>query len=304
MFVNPYATTVGKTLSSDVSANNLKQALAARVQFIQQQANGTYLVMPNHMVRQFHHPLAIQGFRQGDVSWCADVSAYAREVNEGEYVIRDKGLYALQVMRVGLTQSMETSHNLYYSLPEAVVGTYVDLMTNSLTLAYNLNADEIIALRACSGWLYYSMLQNTESASAEDRDLYMMRLKKATALPMSMLDRYIPQDFFYKDVEDFCNDLKEKIDSPVIRSLTPGVLFTCLSKNLKSTMLIGIPANEVICMSVEHLPTWVSLLTVCLTEQSFKKTGLGKIVERQFNRDKNAKTSLVTAVNAAVNTFA
>ena len=100
------------------------------------------------------------------------------------------------------------------------------------------------------------------------------------------------------------NDLKEKIDSPVIRSLTPGVLFTCLSKNLKSTMLIGIPANEVICMSVEHLPTWVSLLTVCLTEQSFKKTGLGKIVERQFNRDKNAKTSLVTAVNAAVNTFA
>lgn len=301
MFIDPYQTTVGLSLSTDPSRQQIKTALAARMPFLKPQTNNTVQIMANNTVRPFEHPLYVQGSRVGEGNWCIDMSRLSRETDEGQYSIRDRSLYSLQAMRCGLVAAMENSTSLYYSLPASVMGSYIDLISNSVTLAFSLNADDLLTLRALSGWMYFSMLQNGKDCSTEQRELYMMHIRKATMIPQSFLDRVIPQESFYANVGEFIESLKERIDSPVINGLNVGVFHTTVSKNLKSSMLIGVAADEIICMAIEHLPSWLALIGVGLTEPAFKKTGFGKIVERQFKRDRNAGNIVINAINAAVN---
>ena len=62
----------------------------------------------------------------------------------------------------------------------------------------------------------------------------------------------------------------------------------------------GLEKQQILAMSVEHIPTFVATLVVCLSEQVFKNAGLTKMALKNFNRD---RANFILAVNSIVNDY-
>lgn len=300
IFYSPYETTIGSKFNTDRSQIAIRQSLGLRYPWMKiNEANKTIFIYPNPVVPTFSHPLTLETVKGLTYTVC-DLSSFIRERQEGEYVVANKPLFSLQTIRTVLTSDLiNNGTRSIKSLSPNVVKTYVDLITSSLSMAFSLNNEEVLALRALSGWMYYSMLHNDPYAGELEFDALIAKLSREINIPSSFLYRYIDQEF-YKNVGDFLEKLRQKITNPIVQKINEGLFYTVIAKNLNANVWIGLEKQEILAMSVEHIPTFVATLVICLSEQVFKNAGLTKMALRNFARD---KANFILAVNSIVNDY-
>lgn len=300
IFYSPYETTIGSKFNTDRSQIAIRQSLGLKYPWMKiNEANKTVFIYPNPVVPTFSHPLTIETVKGLTYTFC-DLSSFIRERQEGEYVVANKPLFSLQTIRTVLTADLiNNGTRSIKSLSPNVVKTYVDLITSSLSMAFSLNNEEVLALRSLSGWMYYSMLHNDPYAGELEFDALIAKLAREINISSSFLYRYIDQEF-YKNVGDFLEKLRQKITNPAVQKINEGLFYTVIAKNLNANVWIGLEKQEILAMSVEHIPTFVATLVICLSEQVFKNAGLTKMALRNFARD---KANFILAVNSIVNDY-
>lgn len=300
IFYSPYETTIGSKFNTDRSQTAIRQSLGLNYPWMKiNEANKTVFIYPNPVVPTFSHPLTIETVKELTYTFC-DLSSFIRERQEGEYTVANKPLFSLQTIRTVLTADLiNNGTRSIKSLSPNVVKTYVDLITSSLSMAFSLNNEEVLALRALSGWMYYSMLHNDPFAGELEFDALVAKLAREINIPSSFLYRYLDQEF-YKNVGDFLEKIRQKISNPAVQKINEGLFYTVIAKNLNANVWIGLEKQEILAMSVEHIPTFVATLVICLSEQVFKNAGLTKMALRNFTRD---KANFILAVNSIVNDY-
>lgn len=300
IFYSPYETTIGSKFNTDRSQIAIRRSLGLKYPWMKiNEANKTVFIYPNPVVPTFSHPLTIETVKGLTYTFC-DLSSFIRERQEGEYVVANKPLFSLQTIRTVLTADLiNNGTRSIKSLSPNVVKTYVDLITSSLSMAFSLNNEEVLALRSLSGWMYYSMLHNDPYAGELEFDALIAKLAREINIPSSFLYRYIDQEF-YKNVGDFLEKLRQKITNPAVQKINEGLFYTVIAKNLNANVWIGLEKQEILAMSVEHIPTFVATLVICLSEQVFKNAGLTKMALHNFARD---KANFILAVNSIVNDY-
>lgn len=300
IFYSPYATTIGSKFNTDRSQTAIRQSLGLNYPWMKiNEANKTIFIYPNSVVPTFSHPLTIETVKGLTYTIC-DLSSFIRERQEGEYTVANKPLFSLQTIRTVLTADLiNNGTRSIKSLSPNVVKTYVDLITSSLSMAFSLNNEEVLALRALSGWMYYSMLHSDLFSGELEFDALVAKLAREINIPSSFLYRYLDQEF-YKSVGDFLEKIKQKINNPAVQKINEGLFYTVIAKNLNANVWIGLEKQEILAMSVEHIPTFVATLVICLSEQVFKNAGLTKMALRNFTRD---KANFILAVNSIVNDY-
>lgn len=300
IFYSPYKTTIGSKFNTDRSQTAIRQSLGLNYPWMKiNEANKTIFIYPNSVVPTFSHPLTIETVKGLTYTIC-DLSSFIRERQEGEYTVANKPLFSLQTIRTVLTADLiNNGTRSIKSLPPNVVKTYVDLITSSLSMAFSLNNEEVLALRALSGWMYYSMLHSDLFSGELEFDALVAKLAREINIPSSFLYRYLDQEF-YKSVGDFLEKIKQKINNPAVQKINEGLFYTVIAKNLNANVWIGLEKQEILAMSIEHIPTFVATLVICLSEQVFKNAGLTKMALRNFTRD---KANFILAVNSIVNDY-
>lgn len=300
IFYSPYETTIGSKFNTDRSQTAIRQSLGLNYPWMKiNETNKTIFIYPNPVVPTFSHPLTIETVKGLTYTIC-DLSSFIRERQEGEYAVANKPLFSLQTIRTVLTSDLiNNGTRSIKSLSPNVVKTYVDLITSSLSMAFSLNNEEVLALRALSGWMYYSMLHNDPYAGELEFDALIAKLAREINIPSSFLYRYLDQEF-YKNVSDFLEKIRQKISNPAVQKINEGLFYTVIAKNLNANVWIGLEKQEILAMSVEHIPTFIATLVICLSEQVFKNAGLTKMALRNFTRD---KANLILAVNSIVNDY-
>ena len=300
IFYSPYETTIGSKFNTDRSQTAIRQSLGLNYPWMKiNEANKTVFIYPNPVVPTFSHPLTIETIKGLTYTFC-DLSSFIRERQEGEYAVANKPLFSLQTIRTVLTADLiNNGTRSIKSLSPNVVKTYVDLITSSLSMAFSLNNEEVLALRALSGWMYYSMLHSDPYAGELEFDALVAKLAREINIPSSFLYRYLDQEF-YKNVGDFLEKIRQKISNPAVQKINEGLFYTVIAKNLNANVWIGLEKQEILAMSVEHIPTFVATLVICLSEQVFKNAGLTKMALRNFTRD---KANFILAVNSIVNDY-
>lgn len=300
IFYSPYETTIGSKFNTDRSQTAIRQSLGLNYPWMKiNEANKTIFIYPNPVVPTFSHPLTIETVKGLTYTIC-DLSSFIRERQEGEYTVANKPLFSLQTIRTVLTSDLiNNGTRSIKSLSPNVVKTYVDLITSSLSMAFSLNNEEVLALRALSGWMYYSMLHNDPYAGELEFDALIAKLAREINIPSSFLYRYLDQEF-YKNVSDFLEKIRQKISNPAVQKINEGLFYTVIAKNLNANVWIGLEKQEILAMSVEHIPTFIATLVICLSEQVFKNAGLTKMALRNFTRD---KANFILAVNSIVNDY-
>lgn len=300
IFYSPYDTTIGSKFNTDRSQTAIRQSLGLNYPWMKiNEANKTIFIYPNSVVPTFSHPLTIETVKGLTYTIC-DLSSFIRERQEGEYTVANKPLFSLQTIRTVLTADLiNNGTRSIKSLSPNVVKTYVDLITSSLSMAFSLNNEEVLALRALSGWMYYSMLHSDLFSGELEFDALVAKLAREINIPSSFLYRYLDQEF-YKSVGDFLEKIKQKINNPAVQKINEGLFYTVIAKNLNANVWIGLEKQEILAMSIEHIPTFIATLVICLSEQVFKNAGLTKMALRNFTRD---KANFILAVNSIVNDY-
>lgn len=300
IFYSPYATTIGSKFNTDRSQTAIRQSLGLNYPWMKiNEANKTIFIYPNSVVPTFSHPLTIETVKGLTYTIC-DLSSFIRERQEGEYTVANKPLFSLQTIRTVLTADLiNNGTRSIKSLSPNIVKTYVDLITSSLSMAFSLNNEEVLALRALSGWMYYSMLHSDLFSGELEFDALVAKLAREINIPSSFLYRYLDQEF-YKSVGDFLEKIKQKINNPAVQKINEGLFYTVIAKNLNANVWIGLEKQEILAMSIEHIPTFIATLVICLSEQVFKNAGLTKMALRNFTRD---KANFILAVNSIVNDY-
>lgn len=297
---SPYSTTIGKTILTDDAVQSIKAAIIQNHPWAKvNDDTGVVSIYPNQVVRKFDHPIVLDNtLKTNQVA--IDLTPFVRESTPGVYQVANRSLYVLQLMRATLTADLiENGARTLRSMPSGVIKTYSDLITNALATGFNVNPEEILIIRSLSAWLFYSLLSEQEQVGELELQAVLAKMSRDTGIPTLFLGRYI-DGTTYKSVDDFILDLKEKTDNPTLKNLSLGPFFALVSKNLNSMVWVGLDKQQLLSVALEHIPSFVATVVMCLTEQPFKHAGLTKIALNNFRRDKQ---QFILSVNSMVGTI-
>lgn len=296
--ISGYDTTITRVLNVKEQARDIMTAVTQNLPWVKvNEENRTIEIYPNQLVRKFDHPLVIDVSSGRGVCYVAtDLSAFVREEGEGNYHIANRSLYVLQKTRAGLTADMLVNGpRAIKSLPGAVIRTYSDLLTNAIAMAFHINPEEILRIRSLSAWLYFSMLSDQEEIGEMELQAVLAKMSRDINIPASFLHQVIDGKVF-GGVEDYIDAIKASVPNPSINGLNLATFYTVIAKNLNSSIWVGLDKQQLMGAAVEHIPSFIAALLICLTEQPFKNTGLTKIALRNFTRDKQTFVLAVTGI--------
>lgn len=294
---SPYQTTLGQHFLIAEQEKEIRTALVQKQEWLKVDDNGqTLQIFPNPSIKKFDHPIPIK-LNNDKITYCAiDLSSFVRVTNAGEFTVANRSIYTLQTIRAALTANLiNEGPRGIKSLSPNLIKTYSDLITNAVSMAFNVTTEEVLILRTLSAWMYFSMLSEQEEIGTLELQAVIAKLSRDLNIPASFLSRHLDGHVF-QDVDEFITVIKEKIENTSIQNLNLAMLYTVIAKNLNSAVWIGLEKQQLLAIAIEHIPTFVSLVVMCLSEQPFKNAGLTKIALRNFKD----KAQFILGVNAIV----
>lgn len=195
----------------------------------------------------------------------------------GKLRIRSEGEYQLFVQRFilsGMWATGKQSAVYAFKFPHIVYGEFVSA---SLARKFGLHMGDQIRLKvlAC---LYYASLF-TEQLTDDDLDKLRIRLKNEVLVD-DILDDIFKERDLMTSLDGFGQACYNVTGNIRLKHLDYNVLVTVFS-----TSWFGLNAKEMILLAMDHPPTWCALVYSCLTQRSFKNSGLAKTVEQKDKKD-------------------
>ena len=298
MFIEPYKTTIGSAININNVEKEIRQSIISGKDFIKvNDKNLTIEIYPNGLIPKFEHPMLVN--IAGKVNYSVvDLSPFVRLNDNGEVSVVNYPLYNFQRIRNSLTSELINNGNRSIkSLPGRLVNTYADLITNSLAVTLNLNSEEILIIKTLSAWFFYCNLMQDDRIGQIELETILANIARDTSIAAIFSSRYIDGTYIH-NVEEFIETIKEKIDNPNISKLNVGVFYTVISKNINSSVWVGLDKHQLLAIGIEHIPTFVALVYITLSEPVFRNVGLNKIASKNY---KNDKSNFLIAVDTITN---
>lgn len=286
IYYSPYDTTLGKLYKTDAIKADIKAGLINREEYIRvDEKTHVISVLPNVKTKKFEHPLPIEIGQHKEVFVAADMVPFVKITREGTHAIGNYPIYNLQKIRAALTAHIyQEGFSSLRDTGKDVLRTYVDNIVSVLSLSYQLSSDDYNAVRSITAWLYISMTHEEEYLGEVQYQSALNKVATQTGISTAYLERYVTSKL-YNGVEDYLEALKEFLTIPSIQQITPILFYNMLSKSIASANWNGVNKNEIMAISVEHIPTFIGILVTVLTEPGFKNTGLAKLAFRNFNKN-------------------
>lgn len=226
-------------------------------------------------ITPFNHPLINK-----ENKWIAlDLRNIVKLTSDKEnYEIRNESEYSLAIQRFILSGMwvIGKQSSLYgLSFPHFV---FANWLSENLTKKFGLDLNNQIQLRVLA-LIYYSKLFTNEYTS-DDFNKLIIRLKEDILVPKLIEEVYEKIDQL-ENIEDFCKACYTVTGNIRLKNLDTNVLINILANNW-----IGLNGKELVILSLEHPPTWISLVFSALTQRSFSKNFIGNIVEKLNKKGK------------------
>lgn len=299
MFYSPYETYVGRLINSKELPHAIKTASTQSQTLMKMDdRNQVISIYSTDIVSKFDHPVLVPYGNPGRETFFAAVNLepFIRLQPTGDFTVSNTSIYTLQMVRAAYTADLRNNGTrAIKSLQKETVRTYADLLTNVISVLSAPNVEDLVVIKICSAWLYHSMLSTEQYVGDLEAQTLHKRIADELGLSIILVSRYLDNKV-YQGIEEYLSDLKEKIQNPTIQQITPALFFTSIAKNLNASVWLGVEKQQMMSIAVEHIPTFIGLLTMCLSEQPFRNSGLYKIADRYFRTEKSKFLGAVQAV--------
>lgn len=226
----------------------------------------------------FSHPLIVEDLQQNKFL-CIDVRSFVRVGNgniENNFNIKNQTEYNLAKSRLALNliwiaQRPEYLKDLSH-VPNAVFASWI---SESLSRRFALDPKDQLLLAIVSSFYYQTLF--TEFNTFNENEVLKMASSviKATRAPAKLVFETIDKIESISNISEFCNVCKQVLENPRLDDLNAGLLITIIGSSW-----FGMSAKEILAVSLEHPPTWISVIYSALTERTFKNSMIAKIADR------------------------
>lgn len=152
---------------------------------------------------------------------------------------------------------------------------FASWLSENLTKKFGLDLNNQLQLRILS-LIYYSKLF-TNNYNEDNFNKLIVRLREDILIP-ELINEIYKTAGKLENIDDFCKACYNVTNNIRLKNLDINVLINVLANNW-----IGLHGKELVLLSLEHPPTWISLVFAALTQRSFNKNVIGTIVNK-FNR--------------------
>lgn len=220
-------------------------------------------------ITPFNHPIVNK-----ENKWIAlDLRNLVKPTIDREnFEIRNESEYNLALQRFILTGLWVIGkQSSLYSLKFAHFA-FANWLSENLTRKFGLDLNNQLQLRVLA-LIYYSRLFTNEY-TRDDFSKLIIRLKEDILVP-SVVEEVNAKIEELENIDDFCKACYDVTGNIRIKNLDFNVLINVLANNW-----IGLNGKELVLLSLEHPPTWISLVYASLTQRSFSKNFIGNIVDK------------------------
>lgn len=236
------------------------------------------LTTTEERVPLFYHPV----INENKNYIALDLRSYVKaDKKEGTYKIRNANEYSLVIIRYLLSAmwAINKESELYaLKFPHIV---FAEWLSDNLTKRFGLSIANQIQLKVLGLIYYMSLFQ--DSVTLEDINKLIIRTRGELFVSDIVKEVYSKIDAI-DTIDDFCKACYSVTENPRIKDLNYPVLINVVANNW-----FGVNAKELILTSLEHPPTFISLVYASLTQASFKKSYLANIVTKLDRKGKGSE---------------
>lgn len=230
----------------------------------------------------FNYPMLITNFRDKDFIAC-DVRTCYTTNREGEFYLKNNVEYNFNLtnMLTNISWLSNFQSEMMYNLNFAGV-IFATWLSSVMTRGYALNPMERLKLTIFNYYYYCSLFFTEPLLTEENKQKVALHTIKAFKAPAVLVFDVFDSVTELTNIDDYCNFVKDKLLSDNIRlqNFSKAMLLTYISSSW-----FGYNAKEMLAVSLEHPPTWISIVYAAINERSYKQSMIAKIVSEN-NRNK------------------
>lgn len=282
IFLSAYNTTFGHRYSTDATKGAIAKALVSNYLT---KNNDEYTVIKDTSempvdIPAFTHPLYLEKAPYDGLY--VDVRPFvSRNRQSGEMKISSVADYNLLLARAGLEHIWRNESPLVFRkmspLPASVFSAW---LAENIGKNIGLEPEDQYKLTVFSAWFYFSLFTNDETPTPSDYNSIVQAIHKATRINPEPIMQVLDGLPYVKSVTDYCAQLEDVVGSVRLRGFGTIRLWPILNSTWFSSN-----SSEMIAVSVEHVPTFLSMMLSAMTERSYQRTPLSKMIERVPAKD-------------------
>jgi hypothetical protein len=237
----------------------------------------------NDTIPYFNHPIMVSD--PSDVD--ADPIVVIDVRNFGSYnkpqqkfIVRNNTEYMWSIRRAVLNHiwmhgRKETLRDLSL-LPAAA---YSSMIAESVGRRYALDMAQQTILQVLACYHYYCLFTDQKEFDEVEHNKIVGAIARATRVQADFIYTVLKDTPVIQTLSDFCKVAKEKTQSVSLTDFDIGILFSITGGNW-----FGTNSRELMAVALEHVPTWVMIVFGGVTEATYKRSVLAKLLERLDKR--------------------
>jgi hypothetical protein len=192
------------------------------------------------------------------------------------FKVRNAPEYAFAIRRAILTHLANSGRpEVLRDISNIPAMTYVALITEAISHRFGADPAERSTISALVAYYYYSLFRTVPMNVEQEMPMLMGKIAKMTAVPLEYVKNALADMNAMLTLQDLCDEIVKKVNSPAFSSLNLGVLFTLVNGSW-----MGGGTREVVTVGLQHVPTWLMLCEAGLVSRTYKKTTLARVAQR------------------------
>lgn len=202
-----------------------------------------------------------------------------------KFIVRNKTELQFAVQRsilnyIWITGRKEALRDVS-SLPAAA---YASLVSESVGRRYALNMQDQMIIQVLACFFYYSSFVAETTLDEMQYDRIVGAIARCTRVPAESIYSILDNSRPISTLSDLCEACKVKTGSVALENFDVGILFSIVAGSW-----IGTNSRDLVCVGLDHIPTWLMIVFAGVTEATYKRSVLAKLMERVIKRH-NAET--------------
>lgn len=291
IFLSAYDTTVGRAQNVEALRSQIRLAIG-RGEYTPAGKSSTLLELltkskKDETVDPYLHPLfLVTNTREERITYDArPFTVFSRDKNVS--VISDQRQYdqiqnrAILEAALRERNGVDTLRNMY-SLPMKI---YTRWISGALGRRYNLDFDALKRLTAFTGWFFLCLMDDTDEIDDRTLTKKVNQLSEQCKLPRDYVLEVVGDLPSIKNLVQFVEVMRQQDWADQLRLVDlPTFLVNVVGG------WFGYGAREVVGVSLEHLPSFFTLIYAACNDNAFRDTPFGKLLrdEREFKDAKLA----------------
>jgi hypothetical protein len=232
-------------------------------------------------IPEFAHPFPFE--YNGEKCLAIDVRPFGHyDRLKGDFVVRNPIEYQLLVTRAKLNDIwLSDEYATLRDISPMALAYFASWIAENVARRFGLDPREQLNLAILAAFHYQCLFLHDDQLPEAGKLKMVAAISRALRCSaqdvLAVLDEQHQPCF---SIAQFCAEAKTATKSVRLQDFNPGVLISII----KGTWF-GVHSQELLGVATEHPPTWLAVLLAAHVERTYKNTMLGRLVEKQAQRE-------------------